>query len=84
VALVDVNGLRSNTLDVVKYRSSYCRYGCALKVPVADLAAGTDIDLSQIRYVAFVTEDGASADQSLVAGHILFDDFAFALDPAVD
>jgi len=76
VALVDVNGLRSNALDVVTYRSSYCRYGCALKVPVSALAAGTDIDLSQIRYVAFMTESSATADQTMVAGHILFDDFA--------
>jgi hypothetical protein len=77
VALVDVNGLRSNALDVATYRSSYCRYGCALKVPVADLASGTDIDLSQIRYVELLTEDTATTDPSLVAGNILFDDFAF-------
>jgi hypothetical protein len=77
IALVDVNGLRSNAADIVTYRSSYCRYGCALKVPVATLVAGTDVDLNQIQYVEVRTESGIAIDPTLVMGHILFDDFPY-------
>jgi len=77
VALVDVNGLRSNAVDLVSYRSTYCRYGCSLKVPVAVLVAGTDVDLNQVRYIEVRSESGAIVDQNLVVGHILFDDFPY-------
>jgi hypothetical protein len=77
VSLVDVNGVHGNAMDLASYRSTYCRYGCALKIPVSALAAGTDLDLSQIRYVAFQTEGTATVDQSLTIGNILFDDFPF-------
>jgi hypothetical protein len=77
IALVDVNGLRSQALDVATYRGTYCRYGCSLEVPVAALAAGTDVDLSQIRYLELRTESGATVDPHLVLSHLLFDDFAF-------
>jgi Carbohydrate binding module family 56 len=75
VALIDVNGLRSKEVDVAAYRSSYCRYGCSLEVPVAVLASGTDIDLGQIRYVEFRSESGAVVDQTMTIGHLVFDDF---------
>jgi hypothetical protein len=77
VALVDVNGLRSNAVDLSSYRSSYCRYGCSLKVPVSVLVAGTDVDLSQIRYLELRTESGITSDPTLVVGHLLFDDFPY-------
>jgi hypothetical protein len=59
-------------IDVPGHRSSYCRYGCQLDVPVAQLAAGTSLDLSQIRYVAFVTEDNATVDQTVTVTDISF------------
>jgi hypothetical protein len=65
VALVDVNGVRSHVVDVAQNRSTYCRYGCSLEVPIAQLAGNTGIDLEQIRYVAFTTEDGATVDQTM-------------------
>jgi hypothetical protein len=72
VALVDTHGVRSQVIDIPGHRSTYCRYGCALDVPVAQLAAGTNIDLDQVRYVAFVTEDGATVDQSVTVTDISF------------
>ena len=77
VALVDVNGLRSHAVDLVAHRSTYCRYGCSLEVPVALLADGTDVDLAQIRYIELRTSSGVAADPDLVIGHIRFDDLAF-------
>jgi hypothetical protein len=77
IALVDVNGLHSQALDVATYRGTYCRYGCSLEVPVAALAAGSDIDLSQIRYVELRSESGATGDPHLFLAHVLFDAFPF-------
>jgi hypothetical protein len=72
VALVDTLGVRGNVVDIVAHRSSYCRYGCSLDVPVAQLANGTSLDLDRIRYVAFVTEDDATVDQWVTVTDLSF------------
>jgi hypothetical protein len=77
IALVDVNGVHGQALDVATYRGTYCRYGCSLKVPVAALAAGTDVDLTQIRYLELRTESGASVEPWLSLSQLAFDESPF-------
>jgi hypothetical protein len=73
VALVDVNGLWSNQVDVTSYTIGCQNGDCIFFVPMNVVAQGSPVDLTQVRYVVFVTESGATTNPSVMVGDITFD-----------
>ena len=51
--------------------------GSNVDLELSTFNAGTDVDLSQIRYLELRTESGATVDPQLVLSHVVLDDFAF-------
>jgi hypothetical protein len=75
VAMIDINGIWSNKADVASHvlPGSCDRPNCFLNVPMSDLTQGSTVDLTQIRYVAFITEPGATVDPTLLIGDARFE-----------
>jgi hypothetical protein len=73
VGFVDINGLWSNVVDVSQYFVG-CESGqCIFQVPLGTLTAGSPVDTTQVRYVVYVTESGATVNPSVNISDISFD-----------
>jgi hypothetical protein len=74
VALVDVNSIWSNQLDVPSH-AVFCSSNnqCLFQVNLSEFSSGSAVDLTAIRYIAFVTEANATVNPKVLVGGITFD-----------
>jgi hypothetical protein len=77
IALVDINGIWSNKVDMASHilPGSCDTPNCFFRVALTDFTQGSAVDLTQIRYVAVTTEAGATVNPRVILGDILFSQF---------
>jgi hypothetical protein len=74
IALVDVNSIWSNQVDVPSH-AVMCdsTKQCLFKVDMSEFSTGSAVDLTEIRYVAFITEANATGSPNVLVGGMTFD-----------